>query len=491
MKQSNSIIVMGIVLCVILGLLVIWKENSGGDAAAKTHDLQEEKNDSIDDKDREEGNIDINTNDININETNSNDIKDSDSKEKAEKAAAENRDIAVEKLSYYQQYLSGLGSDKTLMEFVNHLEERYGEEVVKKLAEDDGTCDIKKAFYEMTGNSVFVELDEFLGNGDYRFTIDSEQSDARITFAGDVCLEEDGFVIDHYDTTAGLSECISPSILAYTNAADVFMLNNEFSFSDRGEPLRGKMYTFRAMPERVSILKELGTDVVSLANNHVYDYGPEAFSDTISCLDRAGIVHVGGGNNQAEAEKVAYLNVNGIKIGIISASRAEKIRYTPQAGQDTPGIFLMYEPERFLTLTRNASECCDYLVAFIHWGTEDSRYYEAYQHDLAKNIFDAGADIIIGAHPHVLQGMEYIDGKPVIYSLGDFWFNGETKYTTFVAIDIGVDRLNSVRVFPCLQSNYTTTLIEEESEKLAFMQYLRGLSASLSISDEGILIPSE
>ena len=94
-----------------------------------------------------------------------------------------------------------------------------------------------------------------------------------VTVAGDLCLEEDGFVIDKYDEVNNLEACISPEILDITQNADVFYLNHEYTVSNRGEALAGKLYTFRAKPERMALLEEMGTDLVSLANNHIYDYG--------------------------------------------------------------------------------------------------------------------------------------------------------------------------------------------------------------------------
>ena len=79
---------------------------------------------------------------------------------------------------------------------------------------------------------------------------------------------------------------------------------------------------------------------------------------------------------------------------------------------------------------------CDYLIAYVHWGTEDSDQFEDYQHEQAEELLRSGADIIIGGHPHVLQGLEYIDDKPVIYSMGDFWFNHETKYNGLLELKI-------------------------------------------------------
>lgn len=120
-----------------------------------------------------------------------------------------------------------------------------------------------------------------------------------------------------------------------SNDADIFYLNHEYCISDRGEPLEGKLYTFRAKPERMGLLKEMGTDLVSLANNHIYDYGRDAMMDTVDLLDQAGIPYVGGGRNSEEARRPVYFVVNGMKIGFVAATNAE-IVFIPLRQRRTP-----------------------------------------------------------------------------------------------------------------------------------------------------------
>lgn len=315
--------------------------------------------------------------------------------------------------------------------------------------------------------------------------------EVHVSFAGDICLTEDGFVIDHYDAVGqNLSECITDDIRTLTNAADIFVLNHEYPVSTRGTALAGKYYTFRASPEREQILKELGCDLVSLANNHIYDYGPDAFWDTLQTLKDDGIPYMGAGENLAEAKKPVYFMVNGIKIGFLAANRSEKIIYTPEAGENSPGVVRMYDTQMMDEMIREASDQCDYLIAYVHWGTEDSPYYEEYQREIAKEFFDAGLDALIGGHPHVLQGMEYIDGKPVIYSLGDFWFNSESKYTTIVNLDITKDGLKSVSFVPCRQEDYKTRMLYGEDAD-AFYAYLQNLSPNAVIDSAGMAYPAE
>lgn len=302
-------------------------------------------------------------------------------------------------------------------------------------------------------------------------------------FAGDICLEEDGFVLDYYDEVGqDLTKCISPNLLNKMASADIFMLNHEYSISDRGSRL-DKYYTFRAMPQRMEILKQMSVDIVSLANNHVYDYGYDAFSDTISLLDQAGIRHVGAGLNRTEAEKVEYFDVKGMRIGVVSASRAEKNKITPDATDMQAGVFAMYDDTRLLEVAAQAATQCDFLIAYLHWGTEDSKYFESYQERIANQLVDAGVDAIIGGHPHVVQGMEYIGDVPVLYSLGDFWFNGENKYSMMVELDIYRDGSCSTGITACRQKDYTISDIEDAGELQEYYRYLSNLSPNVSFGD--------
>ncbi len=417
------------------------------------------------------------------NESKEEESPDSDEikKEDLFKSAKEN---LKEKLEIVTEYLQIKAPDKTTEDFVNWFARQYSINIVNELGLNSA-ADINRDFYIQTGKSLFVLCDEFLGNQDNNYRESKNAKNVNILFAGDICLEEDGFVLDNYDTTQGLRDCISENIIEKTNSADIFMLNNEFCFSDRGEVLPGKMYTFRANPARVSILQELGTDIASIANNHLYDFGADAFSDTLDTLKNAGISTVGGGSNSSEAEKVIYYIVNGMKIGFVSASRAEKVRYTPGAGEDSSGIFLMYDDTRLNEVIAAADKQCDYLIAYLHWGTEDSEYYETYQHDIAEKLINSGADAIIGGHPHILQGMEYINGNPVVYSLGDFWFNDETKYNGLVNLEIDINGLVKMQYIPCIQSDYKTLFIEDLEEQKKAMDYLRNLSPNASISDDG------
>lgn len=393
--------------------------------------------------------------------------------------------------------------------FAQWVEKEFPDKMTSELPEavEDGDFTSREA-YQTLGATMHVLSDDYKGllkdadtekaNGIYVKGDENDsgvragdkssgEDDVTVTVAGDLCLEEDGFVIDKYDEVNDLEACISPEILDITQNADIFYLNHEYTVSDRGEALAGKLYTFRAKPERMALLEEMGTDLVSLANNHIYDYGEEGMLDTLHYLDEAQIPYVGGGRNIGEAGRPVYFIINGMKIGFVAASNAELTLYTPAAGEDSPGILEAYDTSMYEQLIAEASKECDYLIAYIHWGPEDVNQYADYQTVQGKEFLDAGADIVVGGHPHVLQGMEYMDGKPVIYSMGDFWFNGETKYTGLLNLEISVDGLEQMSFTPCLQTGFTTQYLEDAGEQREMFDFLESLSPNVQIDDRGVI----
>ncbi|MCI9216600.1 MAG: CapA family protein [Dorea sp.] len=313
------------------------------------------------------------------------------------------------------------------------------------------------------------------------------EDEAEILIAGDLCFAEEGFVLDYYDEVGEISKCISPELLDMMNKTDLFYLNHEYCVSDRGEPLNGKLYTFRADPKRMKLLNEMGTGLVSLANNHVYDFGEDAMLDTMDYLKEEGIPYVGGGRNKKEAKRPVYFIINGIKIGFVAASNAEITLYTPAAEKDSPGILEAYDTEEYNQVIEDAAKECDYLIAYIHWGNEDTNQYTSTQTEQGTEFLDSGADIVVGGHPHVLQGIEFVDGRPVIYSMGDFWFNNETKYTGLLKLSVAYEGLKEMSFVPCLQTEYTTQYLKEAEKQREMFDFLENLSPNAVIDDKGVI----
>ena len=317
--------------------------------------------------------------------------------------------------------------------------------------------------------------------------IEHTSSEVVVTFAGDICFHEEGYVMDYYDTVNDLEKCISPELLQIMKDSDVFCLNHEYTIGESGTATTAKTYAFQAKPERMNLLTEMGVDLVTLSNNHVYDYGPEALHETCDLLSQANIDYIGGGHNISDAKKAVYYEINGLKIGVVAASNAEVHRFTPQATDDSPGILLAYDMAEYLAVVKEASQNCDYLIAYMHWGTEDSNYLNEQQQSEGRQLLEAGADIVIGGHPHVLQGMEYVDGKPIVYSMGDFWFNKETKYTGLLQLRIDQTGLKEMSFVPAMQTEYRVEYLDETNEQEELYQFMEDLSVNVSFDSIGII----
>ncbi|MBD5548808.1 MAG: CapA family protein [Lachnospiraceae bacterium] len=324
---------------------------------------------------------------------------------------------------------------------------------------------------------------------------DNTSFDFTVCFAGDINLDENWCTTQYMSAQPnGIYDCISEKLVDFMKDADIMCLNNEFSYSTQGKPLAGKAYTFRANPERVEVLQQLGVDAVTLANNHVYDYGKEAMMDTFAVLEDAGIPYFGAGDTLQRAMKPLYLEVDGKTIALVAASRAEKYKMTPQATDEEPGILRCYDTELFLQVIKEAKEHADFCIAFVHWGTEYSYDLEQVQLDTGKEYLDAGADVVIGAHSHCLQGMEYYDGKPIIYSLGNYWFNEKTLDTMLLLLHFSGDDSETqltVQVIPAVQSGCQTTYASEFNEQRRIYDFLESISVNVEISDEGIVTISD
>lgn len=320
---------------------------------------------------------------------------------------------------------------------------------------------------------------------------DNHSYDFTLCFAGDISLDESAVTTRQLNASEnGIYGCISPELIAIMQQAELMCLNNEFTYSTNGSPMSGKAYTFRAHPDRVAVLQEMGVDIVTLANNHVYDYGKQAFLDTMTTLENADIDYFGAGENLAEAMAPVYYEIDGKTIAFVGASRAEKNKMTPQATDSTPGILRCYDTALFLQSIREADANADFVVAVVHWGTEYSTVLEEAQLTTGKAYLDAGADAIIGGHSHCLQGMEFYDNKPIIYSLGNYWFNSRTLDSMLVELRFhGDDNGGNVEVsiVPAIQKNSKTQIVKEPSEMERIFSYLESISINVEVDESGIV----
>lgn len=318
-----------------------------------------------------------------------------------------------------------------------------------------------------------------------------EKDTVTFTFAGDVLLDENYAVMSTYRANGSVLEnCIDPELLEIMQGSDIFMINNEFPYTDRGTPLTNKTFTFRADPANVQILKDMGVDIVSLANNHASDYGEISLLDTLDTLEGAGIPYVGAGRDLEEASKVVFYQKGDMKIGIVSATEVERMATpdTKGATENTPGTFRCFQNDALEEVIREAKKECDFLIVVVHWGTESTDELDWSQPGQAADFTAAGADVVIGAHPHVLQEIAYVNDVPVFYSLGNYWFNSKTQDSCLVTLEIGDEGLVSAKFIPCRTSGSKTSLATgTEAERI--LDYMRGLSEDVVIDEEGYVMP--
>lgn len=314
--------------------------------------------------------------------------------------------------------------------------------------------------------------------------VEEPEIKTKLVFTGDVLLT--GYLLTQYDSK-GIQGILSADIVEEMNQADVTMINQEFPFSNRGIAADDKQFTFRIDPKRVNVFQDLGIDIVTLANNHVLDYGQDALIDTFETLKDAQIQYVGAGNNHEEAKQRREFELNGLKIGILAASRV--IPVPNWAAGSSPGVFTTYDPTGLVAEIKSAKESCDVVIAYVHWGIERDEYPQDYQRELAKNYIDAGADLVIGAHPHVLQGIEYYNDKPIFYSLGNFIFGSQIPKTAYLRMEIDGEKNIALSLQACAtDSSY---VLNKASNQEEIYQYLSDISTNAVVDSEGNVKPKE
>ena len=309
-----------------------------------------------------------------------------------------------------------------------------------------------------------------------------EPEPVTLLFTGDVLLSD--YVLENYDRD-GISGVLSPVLLEAMQTADITVINNEFPFSTRGEQAPDKQFTFRVNPDYVRVLTDMGVDIAGIANNHVLDFGPDALLDTFETLENAGIDYMGAGSDLSRASALITQEVNGKTFGFLAASRVIPV-VSWDIKNASPGVFTTYDPALLLAAIKEARTHCDFLSVFVHWGIERDEYPQDYQVTMAQQYIDAGADLVVGAHPHVLQGIAYYENKPVFYSLGNFIFNREIPRTAVLRVTVPPEGSPVFQLIAASAAN-ARTIADDGDKRNAACDYLESISEGIVIDDEGIV----
>lgn len=327
-----------------------------------------------------------------------------------------------------------------------------------------------------------------------------------IVAVGDVML---GTWVTSYLDSSGATYPFEPT-RHILEAADFAIANLEAPFTDRGKAVKDKTFTFRVPPKHAVGLKESGFDILHLANNHILDYGPDGLFDTIATLDSLALTHVGAGENIAAAFAPAILERDGLdgkklRLGFLGFSMTHPEEF--YAGKTKPGTaFPFYE--RYIAALDSLAPKVDIMVVSFHWGAEKMVKPKAYQIEMAHLAIDRGADIVLGHHPHVLQGVELYRPRPnsrpglIAYSLGNFAFGSYSRSSrTSIILKCVLDN-EGVLYARCIPINVFNDEVEGQPRLLqgetatAVIDSLNAISRHLNngknlVSAEGFIVPVE
>lgn len=306
-----------------------------------------------------------------------------------------------------------------------------------------------------------------------------------LTFTGDISLADNWHIAPKYDERGGITGILGDTMLEAMKNSDFLAVNSEFTVSNRGEPLKNKMYTFRAKPERLAIYHEMGVDLADLANNHVYDYGEEAFLDMLDAFDQYQVPHIGAGKNLEEAKKPYFATIGDFKFAFVACTRAEKNVMTPSATEENPGTFWCYDPTNMINLIKELKDQVDFVIPIVHFGRENSHELEKAQMESARAYIDAGAAMVVGHHAHNLQGVEIYQGKPIIYNLGNFLFNNLDTDTALFEVKMDQDGQMEYYILPALQTNYQTILLDNGAKKQQIIDDINSWSIHAHLDSAG------
>lgn len=276
-------------------------------------------------------------------------------------------------------------------------------------------------------------------------------------------------------------------------SGDMAFANLESPFTENGTPFE-KKFTFKVHPKYVSGLIDAGIDVVTLANNHILDFGLEGLANTIATLDSAGILFCGAGMAKQDAQAPAIFKTNGFRIAVLGYSMTFPEEFW--ASDTSGGTNYPYEKN----LERSIQQCnsiADFTVVTFHWGRESTFFPKEYQKRFAHRSIDLGADLVLGHHPHVLQGLEIYKNRLIAYSLGNYAFSSySTKATESMILKtfLNEDGLFYAKIFPMCVDNYKidfqpkiVTGAKADTILAHLRSYSQATDSNLVIDDNGYI----
>ena len=310
-------------------------------------------------------------------------------------------------------------------------------------------------------------------------------------FAGDVFLSKKPRAA--YDEK-GIDGIIDESYLKILKNSDFNIANLECSITDDIENAEDKTFTFALPTKYVNPIKEIGINLFTMANNHSLDYGTSAMLNTIKILDENDILHIGAGKNLEEAKKAYIKEIEGKRYAFLAAS-AVLPSDNWKATDERAGIFNGYDIRDLCEEIKIVKPYVDKVIVYMHWGRELETVSNTWQKQYGRRIVDAGADLIVGAHSHTIQEIEYYKNVPIIYSLGNFIYGGTMRDTILVTatFDYSIDKAGQLQlqIFTGI-SSYERVKKDWNKEEIAVkIKELQDKSSTCYIGDNGYVFTME
>ncbi|MBW8351254.1 CapA family protein [Bacillus sp. IITD106] len=272
--------------------------------------------------------------------------------------------------------------------------------------------------------------------------------------------------------------------------ADYAFVNAETVFTDKSEKDPSQLFWIKSDPKGLQSLKNTGFDMLNLGNNHTLDYLRSGLNDTLNYVQQFGFDYIGAGRNEDEAYSSKEIEIKGKKFRFFSF-----VRFLPDvnwiAQNDRSGIPNGYDLELVKKTILEQKGDADYIVVYFHWGVEKQNIPTDYQFEYVKELQKIGVDLIVGSHPHWLQGFQYYNGMPVAYSLGNFLFppyvKNESAQTGLLNVTFKGDQIK-MNFEPFIILNGQIIPVENNNRE-QFLQYLQSISFDAKISNTGDITP--
>lgn len=314
-----------------------------------------------------------------------------------------------------------------------------------------------------------------------------------LVFGGDLMLSE---IPASSKPLSSLAQLLKEADVRYANLEIPLTYSNTPTSKKSLEELKRKaQFVLKADPEHICHLKELGFNMLSLGNNHIMDYGPVGMRNTVRYAEKHGIKVTGAGENEAEAAKVVtLLTHSGKRIGMISylafmgsgaldKCTPAKLNNPGTATLNFGGIVDQKAASKIQNIVSEAKKNCDFLIVALHWGLEKRSSPTSYQVQLGRSFIDKGADLVLGSHPHVLQGAEQYKGKPIFYSLGNL-VSPRPGNTGIFKIIFEKNQPRTIQIFP-LQISNSKLRIPLAQKANDIVSYFSRLCENLQIEHPG------